>query len=168
MKTVSVSQLVSVLRAIGHACPIGFSAMTDARPRKTGNPFVGIAKLSKVSAFTGADWEASVNRQLAREDKAPTFEQSERQWGVRVSPALIEKDGSFYLVAQVQHARTTYLAKRASGQSWQIVNKDTVRAFLPPSRPAAVGTDKGLFYRNYSLANLARVTVRGETYRIRH
>jgi hypothetical protein len=168
-KTVSVNQLREILARVSSACPIGFSAFVSARCRKTGNPFADVAKLSRVSAFTGINWEASVNRQLDREGKAETFEASARSWGVRVSPALVENKGQFYLVAKVERtAKPVYLAKRQAGLPWSPVSKAAIAAFLPVAKPASTGTEKELVYRNYALANLTRVAVGGEVYRVRH
>lgn len=169
MKSITVSQLRQVLLGVSHAAPVGFSALVHVKARKTGNPFSAIAKLSRVNAFTGIDWEASVNRQLGREGKEQDFTASVRAWGERVSPALVLNGEKAYLVAKVERsARPVYLAKRSAGSPWQIVSKSTVAAFLPPSLPANVGTDKGLYYRNYSLDGITRLAIGGETYRVRH
>ena len=188
MKSINISQLRQVLLGVKSAAPVGFSALVNVKARKTGkrivptgegpddlkeetviNPFHAIAKLSRVSAFTGIDWENSVNRQLGREGKEQTFEASARAWGERVSPAVVLNREKAYLVAKVERsARPVYLAKLSPGSPWQIVAKSTVAAFLPPSHPAAVGTDKGLFYRNYSLDGITRIAIGGETYRVRH
>lgn len=169
MKTVTVGQLIPILSRITSAQAIGFSALVSARARKTGNPFADIAKLSRISAFTGINWENSVNRQLVREGSEANFTESTRAWGARVSPALVEKDGKFYLVAKVERAaKPVYLAKKSAGNPWQIVSKSTVAAFLPEYKPANVGTAKDLTYRNYALSNLTRISLGGEVYRIRH
>ena len=168
MKNITVNQLREVLSRVSSACPVGFSAFVSARARKTGNPFADVAKLSKVSAFTGIVWENSVNRQLGREGKEESFQESARSWGERISPALVQKEGKFYLVAKVEKtAKPVYLAKRASGQAWQVVAKETVAAFLPTPRAANTGTEKELVYRNYSLENITRISIGGETYRVR-
>lgn len=182
-KTVTVSQLREILNGISHAMPIAFSALVDAKAKKTGNPYGDISKLSRVQAFTGADYEKSVNRQLDREGKTQLeFTAKERSWGERVSPALVQNGGKFYLVAQVlKTAKPVYLVRKP----WKLnapntgtilreqiltpIAKEAIAAFLPAVRPATnQGTEKEVVYRNYSLENLISVSVNGLRLRVRH
>lgn len=167
MKTITQDQLATILRGVTHALPITFSALIDARARKTGNPYGEISKISRVQAFTGFDYEKSVNRQLEREDSQLTFAAKERSWGERISPALVENKGQLYLVAKVQRAdKPVYLIKKPLGLT--PVAKETIAAFLPAHKPATnQGTEKEIVYRNYSLANIVSLSMGGERYRVR-
>jgi hypothetical protein len=170
VKTINETQLVEILAAVKGAQPVTISALVDAKARKTGNPFRSIRKLSKVNGFTGADYEASVNRQLDREGKGQlSFTANERKWGERVGPALVKKDDKFYLVIQPQNtAKPVYFGEQADGML-RHVSKDTIAAFLPPVRHAEnQGTDKEIVYRNYSVANIAAISIGGTRYRVRH
>jgi hypothetical protein len=169
MKTIDLQKLRELLAGVNCARPINISALVDARARKTGNPFAAISKLSVVNGFTGFDYESSVNRQLGREEKETDFSAQARKWGVRVSPALVENHGDFYLVLKVERTRKpVYLTKRNPAMPWLITPKETVAPYLPPSRPALnQGTDKEIVYRNYKLENLVSVSLNGERYRIR-
>ena len=167
MKTITLNQLADLLRNVTHAQPIGFVALIDAKARKTGNPFGTVLKLSKVQAFTGFDYERSVNRQLEREGSQLSFTAKERSWGERISPALAENHGKLYLVAKVENTRKpVYLVKTAFGLL--PIAKALVSPFLPVSKPASnQGTDKEIVYRNYSLENIVSLSMGGEKYRIR-
>lgn len=167
MKTISQYQLVDRLRMINHATPITISALVDSRARKTNNPYGEILKLSKVNGMTGFDYENSVNRQLGREGKAKTFEASERSWGRRISPALVEKDNSFYIIIKIEKSfRPVFMARIE--KLLKVIPKEKIEAFLPVYRkPANQGTEKEVIYRNYSLANLKYAAFGGEQYRIR-
>lgn len=164
MKTVTVQQLAQVLANVNSAQPFGLSSLTEPALAKPA-PFA-IRKLSRVSGFI-ANWESLVNNQLAREGKEKTFEASPRKWGRHVSLALVEHKGAHYLSTKVQHAKPVFLVKQSPQSPWLIVAKSVVAPFLAPSKPAAVGTDKGLFHRDYSLASVARLSIGGETYRVR-
>lgn len=169
MKTITQPQFAEILRGITHALPISFSALVDARARKTGNPFGEIRKISRVQAFTGFDYENSVNRQLDREGKTQLeFTAKERSWGQRISPALVEKDGKLYLVAKIQRAdKPVYLHKSKQG-FWKVISKELIAAFLPAFKPATnQGTEKEIVYRNYSLENIVSLSMNGERYRVR-
>jgi len=177
-KTVSLTQLTNILGAVTHAQPISFTALTDARPRKTNLPFASVQKLTKVSAFTGTDYTAAVNRQMTREGNgdAPAFAAQERAWGNRISPALVskldEKTGQvrFYLPAQIQRAsKPLYLVPKSGRLT--AVPKEAVAPWLPkdktPEVAAAQGVEKAIIYRDYSLSSLTTLTLDGQRYRIR-
>lgn len=170
-KIVTVSQLFNALLALpARARPIGFSALTEIKASKTGNPFVGIFKLSRVSAFAGFDYENSVNRQLDREGKSQLhFTAAPRKWGTRISPLLVEHKGAHYLTVKVEKTRKpVYLVRDALLGTLRPVSKEIVAAFLPPSYHAAnQGTDKEIVYRDYSLASLVSIALDKELYKVR-
>lgn len=172
MKTISLPQLQVLLARIKGAKPLTISAFVDARPKKTGNPFAAIRKLSKVNGMTGANYEASVNRQQDREmgELAPGFEAKERKWGDRVSPALVEKDGKWYLAIQPRSTAKPLYFTQKTGEPFKHTAKETIAHLLPAQRDngAAQGVEQAVIYRNYSLENIAAVTIDGESYRIRH
>ena len=167
METINQNKLAELLASIVTAQPITITALVNAKCRKTGNPFAEVKKLSKVNGFTAANYQASVNRQLGRENKPESFEAKDRQWGERVAPCLVINGPKRYLVIHVQYAKQPiYFGKLASGQ-WRIVSKETIQAFLPSHKPSASqGTDKEIVYRNYALENIRHVSMLGQTFKI--
>lgn len=167
MKTINQNQLADLFRNVKHAQPISFVALVDARAKKTGNPFGQITKLSRVNAFTGFDYEASVNRQLGREGQEQSFQAEGRSWGERICPALVEKAGSLYLVAKIERAdKPVYLVNTPRGLA--PIAKEKIAAFLPVyQQPANQGTAKEIVYRNYSLTGIISLSMGGEKYRVR-
>ena len=173
MKTISQAQLIVLLSNVKNAQPIGFSALTEVKAKAA----LGkrLLKLSTVNAFTGADYESSVNRQASREGKEESFVASARSWGKRVSPALVakqEESGAqkFYLVAQIRSARKPiYLVQNKEGTSpLQITAKEQIKDFLPTVRPALnQGLDKEVIYRNYKIESIKQICFGGERYRVR-
>lgn len=167
-QTINVNQLAERLALIKGAQPIAFVSLTDADARKTGNPYSQILKLSKVRAFTGADYENSVNRQLDREGKGQLeFHAKERSWGERISSALVQNKGELYLVTQILGtSKPIYLAKR--GRLLQVVSKEAIADFLPAKRKAVnQGTEKEVVYRNYKLSSIVSIALGGQRFRIR-
>ena len=149
--------------------PITISALVDARAKKTGNPFSEVLKLSKVNGFTGANYEASVNRQQDREGSVPAFEARERSWGTRISPALVENKGKLFLAIQPQKTeKPVYFGRTIAGVLMQ-VRKEAIQSFLPAkhSSAEAQGVEKEIVYRNYSLENITSISINGEKYRVR-
>lgn len=169
MKTINQFQLAEILRNVKGAKPITISALVDAKARKTGNPFREILKFSRVNGFTGANYEASVNRQQGREGSVPAFEARERSWGERVAPALVVNKGKLYLVIQPQKtAQPVFFGRNDQGVLMQ-VRKSVIEKFLPAKRSSAEaqGVSKEIVYRNYSLENITSLSIDGEKYRIR-
>lgn len=169
MKTISQGQLASILRNVKGATPITISAFVDARARKTGNPFTEVRKLSQVNGFTGADYEASVNRQQAREGSVPAFEARERSWGERIAPALVENKGKLFLPIQPRSTKKPiYFGRNKMGVLMQI-RKDVIASFLPAERSSAEaqGVEKEVVYRNYALENIVQISIGGEKFRVR-
>jgi hypothetical protein len=180
MKTITIERLKVILSSIHHATPVSFVALTDAKAKKTANPFGQILKLTKVNAFTGTSYQNAVRRQEKREmpETPATFVAQERAWGERSAetPALVSKvdaetgKENFYLVAQIQHAsKPLYLVRKASSGRLASVSKDTVAPFLPVTKEQTnQPVEKAIVWRTYALTSLTSVSVGGEKYRIRN
>ncbi len=132
------------------------------------NPYPEVRKLNKINGFTSVNYESAVQRQEMREGKLPLFAARERTWGTRISGALVEQDGKFYLVIQPKATgKPVYFAR--IGDMLKQVTKDKIAAFLPPHRSHAEsqGVDVEVPYRNYSLDSVVALAIDGEQYRIR-
>jgi len=57
MKQVTVSEFIGVVSLLPGAQPATLTTYTDARLRKTGNPFGAVRKLSRVNVMVGSDYE---------------------------------------------------------------------------------------------------------------
>lgn len=169
-QSITRAQLADILRNVKGATPLTISALVDTKARKTDNPFAAILKLSKVNGMTGADYEASVNRQLAREGKDQlSFSANERKWGERIGPALVQNGEKLYLVIQPRSTgKPVYMGHRP-GLPLCVVPKEKIADFLPPARKAQnQGTEKEVVYRNYSLDSITAISIGGKRYRVRH
>lgn len=172
-KTISTGQLAAILGGVKGATFLTISALVDARAKKTGNPFAKVLKLSpKVNGVTGADYEASVNRQLDREGKGQlTFTATEHKWGERIGPALLRhrENGNLYLVIQPKSTGKPLYFGANPGKLLKQVSKESIATLLPADRPATnQGTDKEVVYRNYALESIASISIGGQRYRVRH
>jgi len=175
--TITRQRLRELLANVNHATPVGFIALTDANARKTGNPFGRVFSLTKVNAFVGADYEASVNRRREKEGILAAFQASSRANGTeRLGPALARKivngEERFYLPAQIQHSRPPlYLVNRPHGLGRTIlaaIPKDRVAPFLPSPRTLTnQGVAQPVVYRDYALSSITRINIDGQTYRVR-
>ena len=75
---------------------------TDARCRKTANPFGTVYKTSRVNVALGTDYAAGVNRQRGREDNEEAFTAQARQWGTVLAGCVVEHKGKLYLRCKVE------------------------------------------------------------------
>lgn len=180
---INLNQLRDILAGVTHAMPFSATALTDAKARKTDNPLGTIRKLTRVNGMVGAIYERAVQRQEVREGATtPTFQAKERQWGERISSALIFKDskegGSFYMSAQLNPSlkpKPLYLVERQTSPSARpklvAVSREEVAPYLPPDRSkekaASQGLEKELVYRDYRLDSLISLSLNGQKYRVR-
>ncbi len=131
------------------------------------NPFEEARKLVRVNGFTSVNYESAVQRQEMREGKLPLFAARERSWGTRISGALVEQDGQYYLVIHPRaYGKPTYFAR--IGDMLKQVTRDKIAPFVPPHKPnESQGVDKPVEYRNYALSSVVALSLDGEQYRIR-
>lgn len=166
MKNITQQELVEKLLALKGAQPITFSAIVDARARKTDNPFDQILKFSVVNGFTGHDYENSVNRQLGREGQEQDFNANARNWGENINGIVVKNKDKFYLrVRPLRTKKPIYLARK--GGTTIRIAKTTIEQFLPPVYHAQnQGTVKEIVHRDYGFESLRTVSIAGEKYMI--
>ena len=162
----SITELVNQLSLLKGAMPVTIEAMVKVKARKTGNPYDEIYKLSTVNGFTGFDYEASVNRQLVKEDKPQNFVADERKWGENLNNILVKKGEIYYI--RIRPIKTTdpiYFAK--VGEKLERVEKSQIEAFLPPKyAPKNQGTDKEILWRKLYVKNIQSITIFGTRYEL--
>lgn len=174
--TVSPEKLRQILAAsVTHATPFTAITLTDAGARKTGNPYLGVYKLTKVNGMTGTIYANAVNRQAAREGSPePSFQAQPRKWGKRLSAGLVVNDAGdqFYLPAQLNPSLTPkplYLVRAGVGKRLKAVPKEQVAPWLPAHKDGAAGQGlaKPITYRDYALTSLVGLSINGQKYRVR-
>ncbi len=178
VKTITRSALVDLLAAVSRPMPIGIVALTDARPRKTGNPFHSVFKLSRVWPFVGADYGKAVNAQLTREGSPADFVPVSPRY-TRISAALVQfaGTGTFAVPVQfrshgpVQASSPRYFARTARLAPLRPVSKETVQPYLPavsePTRQLEAGIESPVVWRTYGVDSILRIAIAGEVYRVR-
>jgi hypothetical protein len=144
---------------------VTLTTKTDARLRKTGNPFGQVWKFSKVNCFIGVGYESCVNRQLDREDKEPDFVADKPQWGDYIpGTCLIEYNGKEYLPVLCKTVVGKIEFKDNDGN---VLTKDQIAEFMPKrSTETRQGTDKPIEWRKYKIDSILGVTMNGTYYQI--
>jgi len=160
MKAITQTALIETLNDIKGATFATIITETDARLKKTGNPFGPVRKVSRVNVCLGFQYEAAVNRQRAREDSATDFEARPRQWGERTTPMLVEHKGRTYLETKVQKSLgVTYID--SDGKE---LSREEVAPFLPARSKSRQEVADEIIVRDYALDSIRSLAFGGEEY----
>lgn len=177
METLTYAELVARVSAPG-AHLVGIDALTDARARKTGNPFGPIFKQSRGVAMVGASYQASVQRQGERDgaESAQSFVAESRPWGEWVIPNKIASHkGNFYLRTQSapgQRKRSPWKVRAYRNEAGEFLSKESVAPFLPEKgqseKQAAVGLEREsqIEVREFAFSSIRRVRIGGRSYKL--
>ena len=164
---VGISQLdffEMLLKEVGSNI-VTLTTKTDARLKKTDNPFGMVWKYLKLNGFIGAGYGNCVNNQLNREEKATEFEAMPPSWGEYLDDScLVIHKGKIYL---------PILAKAVVGEveyrddKGIVLTKEQVAPWLPSrSKGNRQGTDKEVVWRKYKIESILGITMNGIYYQI--
>ena len=161
MKAITQAELVLLLETVKGATFATLVTETDPKLKKTGNPFGEVRKVSRVNVTLGFQYENAVNRQREREGSEPDFEAAPRQWGRKISPMFVEHKGELYLETKVERSIETKYLDSLDRE----IPAEALKPFLPSrSESSRQETEKEIIVRDYKLASIASLTVRGESY----
>lgn len=181
MKTLTHTQFVNLLRSKGGALPVGIRAVTDAKLRKTGNPFIGVVKHVSAVGFVGANYGASVRREgVGRQAAwdADSFVAAPRPWGAWVEGLeckVAVHQGRYYLRTQStpgQRKRQPAKVTAYRDANGVTLSHAQIAPFMPAkstsAKQSAVGIEAHLQVdvREYAFDSIKIVRVMGCTYRL--
>jgi hypothetical protein len=169
VKTITVEELKELLKKTGRTQFISLTTITTPNMRKRGNPFPNARKLSLCVGAINWRYSRSVNRQRIREDKTPDFIAKTRQWGRKLkrNPLVSlrkKKQGmSYYLDLKLERRTELFF----DSETRRKITKDELLPWLiSPSPQRRQGLFKEVILRDFSLTNIAEISVNGEQYRI--
>lgn len=162
MKALTTTALVATLAMVKGATFATLITETDARLKKTGNPFGPVRKVSRVNVCLGFQYESAVNRQRTREGSEADFEAKPRQWGTRqAGTMLVEHKGKLYLETKVERS-LGYTYMDANGTE---LTPEEVAPYLPArTESTRQETEKEIVVRDYSLDSIRSISFGGEQY----
>lgn len=161
------TQLVDIIRNVKGNTFITFESLTEPAQRKTGCPYDRILKLSTINASTGFDYESNVQKQQVREGLSPDFQSQPRKWGKKVSLALVEHEGSYYLCVRVLKVLENPIFFGRKGKELVQVTKEAIEPWLAPYRRANTqNTEKEIVYRDFLVSNIRAINIGGASYEI--
>jgi hypothetical protein len=129
------------------------------------NPFIGnVVKVSRVNGVINWVYENAVNRQRTREELDADFQAMPRKWGNRLAETpLVEHKGNYYLELKVQKS----LGYHYETLDGQMLDTEAVNRFFPKPSASRQGVEREILLRDYSLANIRRINIRGEEHEVR-
>ena len=174
MKSISHKQLYNLIANTKGAAIVGIVALTDAKARKTNNPFGTIFKQIRTVAFVGADYENSVNREMSRQDTDGVFKTETLPWGQwEILNKIISHNGEFYLRTQSTPGQRRIQAAKVLSyrdELGKFVSYEQIKQFLPEAREStkqqAAGLNKTIWVRTYKFSSIQRIRINGETYKM--
>ena len=104
---ISMNQIADLVHSRKGATPVTLEAVTDARLKKTGNPYGKVYKYQTVNGMVGADYGLSVKRQQIKAGNEPDFEAGKLPYGEWVNDQrkVVEHtlaNGSYMLYLRIQ------------------------------------------------------------------
>lgn len=149
------------------AFAITIDTRTDARARKTDNPYGRIFKRSRVNGFANWIYGRSVNRQREREGLADDFDAMPRAWGARIEHTpLVFHAGKLYLELKVERS----LAHSYETADGTALTQSQVASFLPAKRDDSgrQGVERTVILRDYAISSVVAVVMERQLFPISH
>tara|TARA_Y100000310_G_scaffold148347_1_gene147588 strand:+ start:2219 stop:2752 length:534 start_codon:yes stop_codon:yes gene_type:complete len=143
----------------------GLQTLTDARAKKTDNPFKDkiVLKESQLLVNVGFHYSNSLVNQAKRENVSTEFDVQPRKWGIRLpNSPLVEHKGNLYLEAKVEKVYST----RFTDIDGNELDKQDVLPFLPKKRESATQDrlEKKIYLRDFKLASIKKFAFDGKIY----
>jgi hypothetical protein len=174
MKTINHAELIEIIKKSQGALIVGIQALTDAKAKKTNNPFGQIFKQFRTVGFVGADYELAVLNEGFRQNKEIDFNAGKLPWGVwHLLHKVIVHKGDYYLRTQstpgqrrMQPARILNY-RNAQGE---FLSYDEIKDLLPEQKESIkqqmAGLNKTIWVRTYKFDSIQKIRIAGQTYKL--
>ncbi len=166
---ISQNELLKILQKIdgSSATFISLISLTDARLKKTNNPYIGTKKIKKIQGIINFNYFNSVVSQLEKENKPKeTYEPGGRKYGFKkdeFNGCLLYGNGEAKLVVKVE---------KSSDEKYvynnHLISKEKIESFLPNEyKSTRQGTDKEIIIKNYNISSIKKIKINKQTYKIK-
>ena len=165
LQQISISELVELLKNFSGYSFAGLQTYTDARAKKTGNPFPEktIIKESQLLVNVGFHYSNSLVNQAKRENVSTDFNVQSRVWGERIiGTPLVEHKGNFYLEAKCEKV---YFSRLVDIHGNEILREDAL-PFLPVRKESSTQDrlEKKIILRDFRLDSIKKFAFDGKIY----
>lgn len=165
------AEIFAILAETKGAKIVSFTARTDARLKKTGNPYKGVVKVQRVNALVNFHYDAGVLRRLEKEGKSPDDFKKGTSWHVPVLGKDGEltpfcqhpKTGEYYLrICCLKRLEATY-----EDQDGVVLTREQIAEWLPAANGYEnQGLDDPLVFLTFKLSGIEQLTVDGVTHHV--
>jgi len=144
---------------------IGLILNTDARLKKTGNPYGKVWKKTRLLGNIGFHYYNSLNNQAKREEKEIDFSKliKPRKWGKRIeNTPLVEHKDNYYLEIKVEKTfEVNYFLENNAP-----ILKSAIEQFLPKRKESSTQDqlDKKIILRDVAIKSIQSFTIGGKDY----
>lgn len=153
-------QFVDAIMGQKGATAASFQSVTDARLKKTGNPFnMPVIKVSEVNGMIGYNYENSVRNQSEREGGERDFVAEQRKWGRRIHPCVVEHKGEFYITVKIERNLT---APRYIDDMGTELDSVEVKPYLPAKGKSRQNVEKEVIHREYKVTSIRNIRWNGK------
>jgi hypothetical protein len=165
LQVISQLDLLGILQDFAGYSFAGLQTLTDARAKKTDNPFKDkiVLKESQLLVNVGFHYSNSLVNQAKRENVSTDFDVQPRKRGIRLpNSPLVEHKGNFYLEAKVEKV----FQPRFTDVDGIELSKEDVLPFLPKKRESATQDKlvKKIYLRDFKLASIQKFAFDGKNY----
>ena len=146
----------------GHSF-VGLTTLTDARAKKTNNPFGKILKKTRLLANIGFHYANSLDSQAKREGKEIDFDIKPRRWGVRMpNTPLVKHNDKYYLEYKAENVQSVEYFTEEGEQ----IEKSQIEEFLPKPRHSSTQNDldKKIILRDVAIENIISLRISKKVY----
>ena len=166
MKTITKEEMITMFAGVSGNTFVGINYVAPVDMKKTGNPYVGreVLKTTAQSGQFGFDYEAGMNRNLAKEGMTPDFVVGERSWGINEGKGIIlnPKTGEVSIQLRVE-AKPSSVIYTLDGE---MIDKEVLAPYLPVHKAGTYdGVDKPTV-RTYRADRIKSLRINGEEYLI--
>ncbi len=164
IEQLTVQQFIDMVLERRGAQIVTITTATEPKLKKT-NPFGVITKKSVVNGIIDYNYQAAVNRQRDREGNNEQFTAAPRQWGQKVEGTpFVEHNGQYYLTIKVEKTDTP---EYVDDHGHAVNHEDLLPHFYASSRGSGRQMVAAkIITRDYKLANVTAIKMRGATYMI--
>jgi len=172
MKKVTLNEMETILAnkqfVKGASVIANVLQYVSARLNKTNNPYAAAMKFSKVSIFLNTDYVKGVENRLVKEGK----DIADYKKGKNTMPIQKCEANNFfgyYEGKPVLEYRPNDNSRPTTKYMFngKIINKAKIADFIPATKKAEnQGTDKNVLWRKLYLANVRKLSLDGEIYKI--
>jgi len=145
---------------------VSFTAVTDARPKKTGFPYKNLYKIKQVQGQIGYDYGSSVNKQRQREGNEETFiPEPSRSVRDYLSPSIGITFRDNYVIRYKPKliSNPSYFFAETHNGEIKEVSKDEIKQFLKEYKPSErQEVEKTVGHLDYGIDGIVGIKIDGK------